>query len=250
MIVPDYIEPITAYRVWQWDSFGLKSLNHTQWFPGQPLEAKCGNDSPPESLECEPVPGDGCCCGVYAAKDPKHLIELGYADFGICGEVSLWGKVVIHKLGYRAQFAYPKNLVIPSGFIPVPVALMESRIETLTAYGVPIQIMAYASSATDFNGLLDLWDKEKGFNFQAIDWLVHRANQPSPFNRKLVKGDRVAVPVKGIGIVTSIGDVAVELKMFGTEVVTAARATIKWDEKNWRWESTGCISTRYLIKAR
>jgi len=35
---------------------------------------------------------------------------------GIYGEVYLWGRVVEHPAGWRAQFAYPKTLKLPIGF--------------------------------------------------------------------------------------------------------------------------------------
>jgi hypothetical protein len=53
-----------------------------------------------------------CTCGVYAAKNIEHLRQLGYEGRGIRGEVHLWGTVVEHELGWRAQFAYPKSLVL------------------------------------------------------------------------------------------------------------------------------------------
>jgi len=54
---------------------------------------------PPAALDCT--------CGVYAAKSREHLRQLGYEGRGIRGEVHLWGTG-------RAQFAYPKSLVLPS----------------------------------------------------------------------------------------------------------------------------------------
>jgi|SRR5208282_6138610 len=242
MIIPDYIEPITAYRVWQWDAVGLKSLNHTLWLPGQPFEASCPvyHCDSAGYISCKNVPGDGCSCGVYAARNLKHLVTIGYADHGICGEVSLWGKVVIHKFGYRAEFAYPKSFVIPASFIPTPLASMESRIETLVSYGVPMQIIADG-------GRRDvLWSRVTGYNPETIDWLVERANKSPMLNRVLAIGDRIAVPMKGIGIVHTIEDDAVSLVMFGREIVTVGRQTIKWDDHNWRWESAGHISVRVI----
>jgi hypothetical protein len=38
---------------------------------------------------------------------------MGYQRYGICGEVYLWGRLVEHELGWRAQFAYPKTLFLP-----------------------------------------------------------------------------------------------------------------------------------------
>jgi hypothetical protein len=105
-VIPDYISPIVAYRVWDWDATGLKSLNGERWFPGRALTAKC------PTTDHEP-PADGCSCGVYSAKNHQHLQHIidCNVEYAVHGEVYLWGKVVEHKLGWRAQFAYPKSLV-------------------------------------------------------------------------------------------------------------------------------------------
>jgi hypothetical protein len=130
-IIPDYISPIVGYRIWGWDAIErLRSLNGEIWFPGQALAAKCritGNH------EC---PADGCSCGVYAAKNYEHLQKIAppYLDSVLHGEVCLWGRVVQHQFGYRAQFAYPRTLVLLSNTDPDK----QPRLESLIAYGVDI----------------------------------------------------------------------------------------------------------------
>jgi hypothetical protein len=51
-------------------------------------------------------------CGIYALK----TIKLDFFDYGpwktISGQVYLWGLIVEHELGYRAQYAYPKCLYL------------------------------------------------------------------------------------------------------------------------------------------
>ena len=117
MKIPDYISPIVAHRVWKWDATGLNSLNGEQWLPDRPVEARCRVAPAARHVRvvdrADKVPDRNCTCGIYAAKNIEHLRQLGYADRGICGEVYLWGTVVEHALGWRAQFAYPKNLVLP-----------------------------------------------------------------------------------------------------------------------------------------
>ena len=83
MSIPDHISPIFAYRVWQWDSLGLKSLNNEHWFPGCALEANTSRCRKEHA-----APKEGCTCGVYAAQDFGHLQRTGYAN-GTIAEV-LW----------------------------------------------------------------------------------------------------------------------------------------------------------------
>ncbi|MGC1647738.1 MAG: hypothetical protein WA741_18100, partial [Candidatus Sulfotelmatobacter sp.] len=122
MSIPDYISPIVGYRVWTWDTTGLKSLCAKRWHPGQALEARCKASAVVGTIagrtvkanDIHDAPEENCTCGVYAAKTFDHFRRGGYERYGIHGEVYLWGKVVEHELGYRAQFAYPRNLVIPT----------------------------------------------------------------------------------------------------------------------------------------
>lgn len=120
MKVPDAIDPAVGYRVWFVKDDLLYSYNHgSLWKPEQPFEATCSRGSEHE------VPDQRCSCGVYAAATFNHLYDMGYtkesglfaavrpSDMLICGTVSLWGNIVPGTQGWRAQFAYPKMLLIP-----------------------------------------------------------------------------------------------------------------------------------------
>jgi hypothetical protein len=85
------------------------------------------------------VPFESCTCGFHAYN------EAGIAKVGvfhgllfefqapIFGEVALWGKVIRHARGYRAEFAYPIRLWVLG---PVGEASIE---EVASAYGVPVR---------------------------------------------------------------------------------------------------------------
>jgi hypothetical protein len=136
--IPDYISPIIGYRVWKWEPAGLKSLNGEPWLPQRRLAATC------RAADCgafvgraenahddhEP-PQPDCTCGIYASKSHEHLRSAGYEGYGIHGEVHLWGTVVEHELGWRAQYAYPKSLVLPLEMIPLGVETLESSLQSL-----------------------------------------------------------------------------------------------------------------------
>lgn len=166
MNIMDYISPIVGYRVWKWDAKGLTSLNEEPWFPGEALEARC-MDFP---LICGPnAPQERCSCGIYAAKNLEHLFDIGYMRHSdIHGEVFLWGRIFDHSLGYRAEYAYPKNIVLPYYMVPVKLCEVESRLESLIAYGVDIFI---AAPKTDIPQGIPLWTKTSGYNRAAFDWL-------------------------------------------------------------------------------
>jgi hypothetical protein len=138
--IPDYISLVVAHRVWRWDERGLRSLNGELWFPGLHLQARSrvAPAAPHMTDAVNEVPNRKCTCGIYAAKNSEHLRQIGYADGGVCGEVYLWGTVVEHKLGWRAQFAYPKSLGLPLSLLPFTLAELNARLLALIAFGIDI----------------------------------------------------------------------------------------------------------------
>ena len=123
MSIPDYISPIIGYRVWTWDTTGLKSLCGERWQPSQSLAARCrastvvGPSLVALRLCMIPtMPRKRIAPAASTqSKTLDHFRSAGYERFGIHGEVYLWGTVVEHELGWRAQFAYPKNSVPVAG---------------------------------------------------------------------------------------------------------------------------------------
>ena len=239
MIVPDYISPIVGYRAWRWKATGLQSLNGSPWLPGRPLVARCGppgggtiaslaetGHSPDE------LPHLDCTCGVYAAKNLEHLREIDYARFGIHGEVYLWGTVVEHRLGWRAQFAYPKSLFLPPDRVPMKITELEARLKVLLAFGADIFLVGNHEN-------ICFWTKESGFDAAGVDYLLKTRQEyyiRRLQERTLKKGDRVAVFGHGIAVVEQT-DEEEALVVVGKRI--ALRIALKDIEMNWqnnRWE--------------
>jgi len=129
MRVPDAVEPVVGWRCWRLhDSPGgftlASACRPVRWEPGRPLEARCELGHVP--------PSRGCSCGIYAAAGPRlphtylppHVKAadrirtqaiLGYDVVMAVGLADLWGDVVECEWGWRAQFAYPKSLYLPTG---------------------------------------------------------------------------------------------------------------------------------------
>ncbi|HXY48704.1 MAG TPA: hypothetical protein VEI01_04570 [Terriglobales bacterium] len=155
--VPDYVVPIVAYRAWQLDGSHLRSLNGESWYPGQPLTARCRLTF----LNRHQPPDKRCHCGIYAAKSLAQLRAIGYANFRIYGEVYLWGTVVEHQLGWRAQFAYPKSIIVPLQIIPTGTREAQSFLQALLVYGVDTFI--------DDGKRQILWAKGTGYDSAGLD---------------------------------------------------------------------------------
>jgi hypothetical protein len=132
-VTPDYFEAITAYRVFNVFENGLLagSAFVEPWPPYEPFVARCG------AVSCKgagehvrdgrfvSAPVYGCDCGIYAVKTSDAALERVLMDRHVhalrlehlkgpvgCawGAVKIWGRVIEHESGYRAEFAYPSHL--------------------------------------------------------------------------------------------------------------------------------------------
>lgn len=120
MTTPDVIGETIAFRAWkaaeesdEYDDDGhpvpvLYSLNDEEWPADEWMVAECGRRGH------EP-PGENCSCGIYAARDPKHLTKLKYNRGAniVVGEVGLAGLIVPGELGFRAARARVVRLWVP-----------------------------------------------------------------------------------------------------------------------------------------
>jgi hypothetical protein len=262
--VPDtYIEPFVAYRAWNWTAEGVQSLNHAPWTPKEAFEAQCNyrNDWKSMMAACSNeaaeafwktkehhVPSADCTCGMYAGINMQHLIDIGYIQHGIHGEVSLWGRLERNTLGWRAQFAYPKYFVVPVNMVPLDMTEAKCRLDSLTEFDVDIYLQP-DTEVTLKSEKIPLWMPDYGYTTQGLTWLVEKrakwyAEKVDPV---LKVGDRVAVygTTSGIGIVKEIvGDDMLYTMFAPDKIYRKPVKSVKWDRHNWRWETTGVGSVR------
>lgn len=119
--------PLVGYRAWGMTRDGdLRSVyrhHGDRWVPYEAHRAvcrtaMCGSPAFGRNMSS---PAVDCSCGVYAFKAcGKLLDELRRRDVVrfmfandlslVVGEVKLWGHVVEHNDGWRAEFAYPASL--------------------------------------------------------------------------------------------------------------------------------------------
>jgi preprotein translocase subunit YajC len=239
MTVPDYISPVVGYRVWHWDATGLKSLNGEPWLPGRPLAAGCraaacgtivgraeamrGAHDPPQT---------DCTCGIYAAKNLEHLRQFNYEGRGIYGEVYLWGTVVEHRFGWRAELGYPKSLFLPPDSLPFTLTEIYARLKTLIAFGTDIFIVNHQDSIV-------LWKNGSGLAGVGLEYLIKTRREYYVRRRRertVQKGDRVAVIGEGIAVVEGVDGEEVHVVLGNGVVLKIIRADIVLDEQNMRWE--------------
>lgn len=166
--VADYISPIVGYRVWTWSTLGLKSLCGEPWRPVQSLAARCRASVIVGRVGAagdHDAPLADCTCGIHAAKTLQHLRSARYERYAIHGGVYLWGTVVEHERGWRAESAYPKNFILSPDALPFTLAEIPSRLQALTLYGGDISVLGDGET-------ISLWSKSSGFDRAGLDYLI------------------------------------------------------------------------------
>ena len=255
MSIPDYISPIVGYRVWTLSTMGLKSLCGEQWHPAKSLAARCRAStvvgtiaSRVEGHDSHDAPQVNCTCGIYAVKTLHHFRSAGYEQFGIYGEVYLWGTVVEHELGWRAQLAYPKNFFLSPDALPFTLAEIQSRLNMLTAYRSDVFV-------ADPNGNIRLWAKDSGYDAAGLGYLIERSKQDHDRlrqERTLKKADRVAIIGRGIAVVEHVDGKWIQAVVWNKCALRIARKYIRWDDQNMRWETSpsACVETKAKATAK
>lgn len=114
-------EALLGYRAWRLGRTeeGSPRLASTtprpSWQPREAPAATCSGSHTRLYMVFDPTaephrcPDKGCTCGWHAVSDPATLVRPG-GPADVVGQVSLWGRVIEHTRGYRAEYAYPARL--------------------------------------------------------------------------------------------------------------------------------------------
>ena len=205
----------------------MKSLNGIGWRPGEAFTAEC------KTQGCHEVPRSDCTCGIYASKSLDHLRRIGYTENRIHGEVCLWGTIIEHEDGWRAQFAYPKNFVLPLSLVPFAMGEIESWLASLAAYGCDILVDGKT-------GAVPLWRTDFGVEANGLELLVRRCSEwyaRRTEQRQIKRGDRVAVVGHGIAVVEQADTHQVHAILGNRNELRIERTEVVWEERNMRWET-------------
>ncbi len=105
-------DPISAWRVWtlsgnrRGEKLAIRPIAGIRrpWPALRPARAACVRRRRHE------VPGFDCTCGLYATRSPELLMHA--RDPAVAGTVGLWGRIVEHEHGFRAEFGYPQRLML------------------------------------------------------------------------------------------------------------------------------------------
>jgi hypothetical protein len=109
-------EPILAWRAWaltgKRDGHDLLlrpvAGRSRPWKPLEPAEAAC------KQARLHGAPNIDCSCGLHGTHNADILRRTRMP--AVLGRVALWGRVIEHELGYRAQYGYPQRLSLVCQF--------------------------------------------------------------------------------------------------------------------------------------
>ena len=110
--VPFSIEPVLGWRVWRLTrredgSLRLVAVTRSdEWPAGEAARAGC------QAGRQHRAPSGSCSCGLYAADSPEALAasQIFSSATSVVGAVAMWGSVVEHARGARAEISYPARL--------------------------------------------------------------------------------------------------------------------------------------------
>lgn len=144
--------------------------------------------------------------------------------------------MVEHRLGWRAQFAYPKSLFLPHHLLPFTVAELNSRLNTLIAFGTDIFVPRNSEN-------IRLWKRGAGYDADGLDHIIDLRQKHYLRQRKertLKRGDRVALLGRGIAVVEQTDDKEAVVVFGNRNVLRIARKDIVLNQGNLRWECGPC----------
>jgi len=181
--LPNSTSTITAWRAWVVERHGpewrLRSIGYSIfWEPKIQQEAKCtrwgGHMAPDWDCQC-------CFWGFKSVEEMRHVLLMhDYHDVGVLGTVSLWGKVIETEHGFRAQYAYPKELWVDEGML-----------ELGWTYNIPIRAATEVMNRQQSAFFADL--------ASSTNVSVRRSGRTGRTNRRFVLGVRCPVCLAAIG---------------------------------------------------
>jgi hypothetical protein len=105
-------EPLTGWRTWT--LAGARDADEVRLLPiagtGKPWPPRAGVRAACARRRGHRVPGPDCTCGIHATHTADPLRRT--RDPAVLGTVALWGRVLEHELGYRAEVGYPQRLAL------------------------------------------------------------------------------------------------------------------------------------------
>lgn len=185
--IPDVVEPLVGYRVFNVEDGLLTSTVVGQVYePGEDAHAECKAITFYEDKHV--APGPNCQCGFYAFKSIEELsVWHGWDEEDqVVARVLLWGSVMPHKRGYRAEWMRIDALFLDdTSCIPRTVkwAAKSYDVDLVTEWGMDITQLSELRAEKNEERELDLMTLG-GYMTQIISQL----NSPAMFTKIPLSG--------------------------------------------------------------
>lgn len=143
-----FVDAVVGYRAWfPVVHDGLVTLSsisyNVSWEPGKDMRADCVW----RAFHKHTPPGRMCDCGIWAYDDLETLRRFsGDAPGLVHGEVHLWGDLVRHKTGYRAEFARVASIIEPKTAVGRGSAHHDIARRVADRYDVPFVLREKATT--------------------------------------------------------------------------------------------------------
>jgi hypothetical protein len=133
------LRPAVGWKVWRVehdaDSAHLRSVLYGDLWPvDEPVHAACHR----MLRSSHDAPSPGCECGIHAGRSLEawdHYLAVD-PESRVFGRILLWGSLLEATEGWRAAFARPVEIFVPSAVTDGPRVA-----EGLRAYGVPVHLL-------------------------------------------------------------------------------------------------------------
>lgn len=172
------IEPITAWRVWKLARVRgrLQLMSVTRdggWGPVEPVRATCPRGT-------HRAPSESCTCGLYGAATLSDLRAAGAFGYGgsVLGTFSAWGNVVEHRVGVRAELAYPQRLRLVCAACLGASTITDPWVVTDTGSGLEAACRSHAPAGSGGYPAAMIQDELLGT--YAVDLLPAQVTPPEP----------------------------------------------------------------------
>ena len=216
-------EPLIGWRVWNLvmhrsgrdPALRPAGAGRGEWLMRRPYRASCRRAGSAGSMphDQHPSPVLECTCGIYASSSLRNLVTSTPAMPAVSavGTVALWGRVIEHERGWRAEFAYPDRLTLvcvvclqqgsgagqPAFVVAEPVrtgpypalAVCRDHAGIVTAAGHRV----LAPAAVIRSALLDRYAVDL-MPFDSVRSLFERDRMPVPFTRRADPGPGPPLP--------------------------------------------------------
>jgi hypothetical protein len=134
---PDVAGFLTGWRVWRMSVDGelVSAYSPAAWPARSPIVATCY-----ETGDAHAAPDEWCACGVYGCEEPGAALFYAHRSGSpVVGTARLWGRVVEHEAGWRAEKGYPDRLFVPRDVFDRHAGDVAAHLSF--RYGVPAHVI-------------------------------------------------------------------------------------------------------------